>query len=261
MRLARYANVILWTATILVAVGFTAATRAPAFGHEGGAIVVAAALTVSILAAALMGVVASEGHAQRLRLAVTPVLLAAGAGAFLMIVEDGSARKVLAVATIALLAAYAAYARGTRHDQARFSHADFSHLAFVVHVATVFFWAAAAFGGRTYLPIPLFAAAAAFGLIVGIISDVTLAREQGGSGDRRTVVAAFAAVGAELFAALSFLPTGHLVNAMAVVILFAAGLHAARELLSPVTVRPPLRRHFAWSAALLLLVLCTAQWA
>jgi hypothetical protein len=76
-----------------------------------------------------------------------------------------------------------------------------------------------------------------------------------------TFALTMAVIMTEATVALSQLPTSNLVDAMMGVVVYATCLHAATAVLLPSSRPPALRRHFALSFAIVILVLSTARWA
>ncbi len=191
----------------------------------------------------------------------TPAVLVAGALGTFMTVDGIAAQLLVASTAIGFCVLFLAYWHGMGRGDARFRADDFAHLSFALHVVATFFVLASAFSLSDFLPLPLPALAAIAGLITLVTVAETMRRAGLPSSSIPSFAVVMAVVMAEVTVALSELPTSNLVDAMIGVVVYATCLHAATAILAP-TPRPAvLRRHFALSFAIVILVLFTARWA
>ncbi|HTM67977.1 MAG TPA: hypothetical protein VL426_01635 [Candidatus Binatia bacterium] len=253
-----------WAAPLLIGAAFFAAaeTARLAPGAAPAAVPALGAFASFAAAFAAFGL-ARMAHRPRIALltAATPGVLVAAAFACFLIIDSSAGRIALAATAVVLSAAYLAYLRGiVRHDE-RFRDEDFSHLSFAVHVISVFFAFAFAFAVPNYLQTPMPAITAAVSVVILLATAESIRRAGLGGRDAALLSAAFVAFGAQLYLALSFLPTTNLVNAAVGTVLYASGLHAAVTVLSGRSSRPAFRRQFALSFVMLAVVFATARWA
>ena len=253
-----------WSAPLLVGAAFLASFEVsrhlPSAAHAAVPALGAFAVAVSAVAGFGLARIGHRGRIAALTAATPAVLVAAAFGCFL-IVDTGPGRLTLAASAVVLSVAYLSYLRGIVRRDPRFRPEDFSHLSFAVHVIAVFFAFAFAFGVPGYLPVPVPAVAGALSLVI-LLSTAESLRRAGLSGrDAALVSSAFVALGAQLYFALSFLPTTNLVNAAVGTVLYATGLHASVSVLSGRSSEPAFRRQFAVSFLLLVVVFATARWA
>ncbi|HTK05100.1 MAG TPA: hypothetical protein VL500_05940 [Candidatus Eisenbacteria bacterium] len=253
-----------WAAPVLIGTAFAGVSLVAGLAPVAAHLAVPALIAFASLVAAFATYgLARIGHARRIAAltAATPAALVMGAFGCFLIVDTRVARIALAASAVILTAVYLAYVRGMVKRDERFRAEDFSHLSFAVHVTSVFFMLAFVFGAPGYLQVPM--PAAAFVVALGIlVATAESTRRAGLNGrDSAAITAAFAALGVQLYLALSFLPTTNLVNAAVGTVLYAAGLHAAVSALAGKVPAPAFRRQFALSFALVAIVFATARWA
>ncbi|MEY4744156.1 MAG: hypothetical protein RL272_101 [Candidatus Parcubacteria bacterium] len=253
-----------WAAPFLAAAAF-AATYASVHSVPAAApyaIPALGAFAAAIVAIAAYGI-ARIGQARRAAAltAATPAALTAAAFGFFLVADSGVGAAAIAGSSALLAAAYLGYLRGMVKGDGRFRAPDFSHLSFAVHVVTVFFTLAVAYGMPDYLQLPVSYAAVAVAAVMAIAAAESLRRA--GLAGRDVVVpsAAFAALGVQLFIGFSFLPTSDLVNAAAGTLLYASGLRVAVAMLDAKAPAPAYGRSFAFTLLLVVIVLSTARWA
>mgnify|MGYP001590697115 FL=1 len=253
-----------WAVPFLVGAAFVSALVLSRTAPEAARLVIPAIMLAATgaVAAATYGL-ARIGHDRRVALltSATPAVLVAGAFGCFLIVETSAGRLALAAATVMLAAVYLAYLRGMVRGDERFRVDDFSHFSFAVHVVSVFFVFAFAFGVTGYLRIPVPLAAFVVAVTILLATAETLRRAGLANGSAATISAMFVALGVQLYLALSFLPTSHLVNAAVGTVLYAAGLHAVVAALADRAPAPAFRRQFALSLLLVVIMLSTARWA
>lgn len=221
------------------------------------AVVLAAAVfSVSVLASRDAGTVL-----RRLRLAFTPSLLTLTAFGYYLLLETDAARYGLIALVVALLAVWLIQLRKALHPFIPLTLVEFSHLCYAMHVVSMFFAYAFAFGIGLYVSVSPIVLVPAVGLVGALIAAEAMSAGGGSTRERGAMIAAIGVLAAEFQASLGFLPTSYMVNAAVSLILFVLVLHVFKQVASGIVERRALRRHFALSSTLIVLVLMTAQWA
>ena len=216
-------------------------------------------VTVSIIGAAafLAARVARMSSRRAMHVALTPIIFTAGTLSVFMLVEHNVTRYVIAVIALGLLCAHFASVLAMRGEIARYGHEELGHLSFVLQVIASFFGFAFAFGVSAFTTLPQAVVAVATGISVMLFTRERLWSEGFSSEQTSAIAIAIGILGTEFFFALSFLPTTWAVNAAVALILLVSGLHATVRILKGTAL---LRRQFAFTFILILLVLGTARW-
>jgi hypothetical protein len=191
---------------------------------------------------------------RRARIAFTPAFFTAASLGYFMLIETKSARYALAAFTIGLLSVYFIQLRKALHPFIPLTLVEFAHLSYAMHAISMFFTFAFTFGITSYIHIWSPILALALGLLGGIVALETFK----GNG---VASAAIGLLAAELQASLAFLPTSYMVNAAVAIILFVLSLHVFKHVLTGLADNRTIKRQFAFSTLLVVLVLATARWA
>ncbi len=256
-------SAVAWVSAAIVVGSFVTLSLVPRLSASAAAAMVPWVCVLGPVSIALTTFFTNRDSAVSAALlsSITPAILLAGALGTFMTVEGDTARLLVAATTIGFSVLFLAYWHGMGRGDVRFSADDFAHLSFALHVVAMFFVLVSVFGLSDFLTLPLPAVAG----IAGAITLVTVAETMRRAGLPRQSIVAFSAtmalIMAEATVALSELPTGNLVDAMMGVVVYATCLHAATAILQPSPRPPALRRHFALSFAIVILVLSTARWA
>ncbi len=187
------------------------------------------------------------------------LLFASGAGLFLLL--EHPAQRVLIAAVVAiLLFFFAEQVFAYVHAPAVYRAYAIQHLSLGMNVLTLFFLGAFGFGVRMFLQTPLYVltpvvfAAAAYAMYQTLwVSKMEHRRAL-------TYGAAGGLVLAELFVALTYLPTGFAVNAVVLALAGYLFLGLSRAWFLEQAERPLVLRYVAACVLLSLAVLATAQW-
>lgn len=198
---------------------------------------------------------------RRVRIAFTPAFFTAASLGYFVLIETDAARYALAVFAVALLAVYFIQLRKALHPFIPLTLVEFAHLGYAMHVVSMFFAYAFAFGITLYVHLPALVLALSLGILGAIVAAETFRDGPATPRESAVMIAAIGLLAAELQAALSFLPTSHMVNAAVGIILFVLTLHVFKHVLAGSTDPKTIRRHFAFSSLLVVLVLFTARWA
>lgn len=197
---------------------------------------------------------------RRLRLALTPTLFTATAFGYYLLLESRMGRYGLIALVIAVLAVWFIQLRKALHPLIPVTLIEFAHLSYAMHVVAMFFVYAFAFGVNMYVYVPSPLLALGVGLIGTIVAFETLGGVRAARGEKAAIIAVIGVLAAEFQGAVIFLPTSHIVDAAVALILFVLALHVFRQVLCGVAEAKTIRRHFALSTLLVVLVLFTAQW-
>ena len=193
-----------------------------------------------------------------LHVAMIPTMFSLGAFGLFILVEHDLTRYAVAALSMGLLSAHFAYVIGMHEERSRYTVEELAHLSFALLVVTSFFFFALAFGISSFTALPEIVIAPATGVLIALFAWETLWEEELATRRSVPVALAFGVLGAELTAALSFLPTSWSVDAAVALILFVSALLAAVRILKGVQL---LRRQFMMTLSLTLLVLGTARWS
>ena len=221
--------------------------------------IAASALCLAVFAVSVLAARDAGTALRRLRLAFTPTLLTASAFGYYLLLETDLARYGLIAMVVALLAVWFVQLRKALHPFIPLTLVEFAHLCYAMHVVSMFFAYAFAFGIALYVSVSPLILVPAVGLIGAMIAAETMSAVAARR-ERWAMVAAIGILAAELQASLGFLPTSYVVNAAVALILFVLALHVFKQVTSGIAERRTLRRHFALSSTLIVLVLMTAQW-
>lgn len=201
------------------------------------------------------------GRAIAARYAIAPAFFAVSAAGFLLLVEGSAFRYALAAATASMLYAWFAYVDGMRGEPGRFTAEGFVHLVRALRVVASFFFLAFCFGITVFMQVPVWIPALAVLAATALVSWETLWHAKRSSREEVPLIAALALVASQLYVGLSFLPTSAAVNAAVATTFLAFALHFAERAFDGDGSAKWLRRQFAMSGLLVVLVLATARWA
>jgi hypothetical protein len=263
MRL-RLSRPLKFVGPALVTACLVAAVRLPPAFADHRLPALAALAAASVFFAGLSAYVASRGGFGRsiaARYAVTPAFFSLSASCFLLLVEGSLWRIALIAASSAALYVWFSYVDGMRTEPGRFTTDGFAHLVRVLRVTAAFFFLSFCFGITVFMQVPVWIPALAVLVATGIVAWETLWHAKRSSREEFPLIVAVALVSAQLYVALSFLPTSAMVNAAVATTLVAFALHFAERIFDGIGAGRGLRRHFAMTAALVVLVLATARWA
>jgi hypothetical protein len=194
----------------------------------------------------------------RRHLYLAPIVLLASAGWFLLFVPSSSARLWCAVGVGALVARHFLRLRAAKSD-GKLDATVIESLA-LSWIISVFFVAAGLFGIAGFAELPTPALAAGFGLAAGLITFGASRPFPLATPDRRVAALAFGAFGAQLYAAVSFFPTGALVGSAVLATFYAVGLFVLHRVSHAPTAPHHFRREFMLAFVLATVVLATGQW-
>ncbi len=250
-------------ASLLLGLGLVAAAKLPLFWLQSRFLVWGASAFVTCVLVGLIGVLAlrSGGRLRALRLAAPAILLSACTFLYLLIVESSVGRYSMTFLVMFLVALYLENLRRSESGPAGSNASQLVHLCFVLDAVSMFFLLAFIFGLAAFYSVSLPSAAVAVGAVAAFLTHETLWRAGFGSRGHAGLVIAAAAVGIEGYVALSLLPTSHLVNAAVGVILFSAGLHVIKEVMSGAGEFKYFRKELVGSLSLAVLLLTTARWS
>lgn len=248
---------ISYAAAPLVGACFYAATALPTRLPEQkltALVLIDAAATTAVFIIALLGARDAGTMLRRVRIAFTPAFFTAASLGYFVLVETRAARYALAAFTVGLLAVYFIQLRKALHPFIPLTLVEFAHLSYAMHVISMFFAFAFAFGITQYVHVwsPVLA------LTLGFLGALVAVETFSGGGASAAVIGLLAA---ELQASLAFLPTSYMVNAAVAIILFVLSLHVFKHVLAGLSDNKALKKHFALSSLLIVLVLVTARWA
>ncbi|KPJ85812.1 hypothetical protein AMJ57_01740 [Parcubacteria bacterium SG8_24] len=252
---------VIFSAPFLVGAGFYGAVAIPILfaAHRSVILTILSVAIASLVAVATYQAARHRSRADRISDAVTSAVFVLCAFGFLLLAQTGPVRFTLITGVMVALVLYFGLLDGLT---GRPRGGDLAQLSLLLCTAATFFVTAFAFGivRYVYVPMPLLAA-----LVAGVCFWTARETIRHVSGPETEVPpllsAAFAVLGAEAYAAFSFLPTSYLVNATASLILMVTLLYAVRHLLQCQEARPALlRRQAVFSLLLAIIVLGTARW-
>ncbi|MBI4437446.1 hypothetical protein HY631_00660 [Candidatus Uhrbacteria bacterium] len=190
----------------------------------------------------------------------TPMLFLLSSFGLFFLLESAPVKIGLAVAVTFLLFLFVEHVFSFIHLPMKYQPFTLEYLSQLLHVLSVFFLATLGFGLRLFLQAPLWLLSLAFFLVLAFILYGTLWAGKLDALRARPYALAAALLITELFAAISFLPTGFYTNAafLALGVYVLLGLSRADALhkLS----REVLRRYLLLFAVLGAAIALTSQW-
>ncbi len=263
MRL-RLSRPLKFAGPALVTGCLVAALRLPALSTETRVLALSGLVAAAALFAASCAYAAARGgygRAIAMRYAIAPAFFAASAAGFLLLIEGAAFRYALVVATAFMLYAWFAYVDGMRGAPARFTPEGFVHLVRALRAVASFFFLAFCFGITVFMQVPVWIPALAVLAATSLVTWETLWHAKRSSREELPLIVALALVASQLYVGLSFLPTSAVVNAAVATTFLAFALHYAERVFDEAGSVKWLRRQFAMSGLLVVLVLATARWA
>jgi len=258
-----FARWTAYTISVLIGAFFYAAQQAAWLFPERRALVFCAVAAIIAILALLAGIASGARVMTKdaLRFATAPSLFAVSAFGFFLLVESDAARLGVAASAAGLMLVYftqlekAMMNRGT-------AAADLLHLLHAFHAVTLFYGYAFAFGISSYVDVSTLTITVIAGIVSAAVAWYSLPMPVSGEVKvRRLLAVAFGVVGAELYVALSYLPTAPVVNATAAVILLTSALHVCRQVAAGMANVRMHRHELATASLLVAIVLLTARWA
>ena len=190
----------------------------------------------------------------------TPLLFLLSSFGLFFLLESTSSKIGLAVLVTLLLLLFVEHVFSFIHLPVKYQPFTLEYLSQVLHVLTVFFLATLGFGMRLFLQAPLWLLSLAFFLVLSFIMFGTLWAGKVDPVKARPYALAAAVLITELFAAISFLPTGFYTNAaflaLAVYVLLGLSRADALHKLS----QEVLRRYLTLFVILTAIIALTSQW-
>lgn len=253
----KFIGPVLVTACLVACVRLPAEIVAGRIPALAGLVAAAAALAALSAYAAARG---GYGRAISMRFAVAPAFFSASAACFLLLVEGSLMRYALIISSAGMLYAWFAYLDGMRSQPGRFAADGFVHLGRALRIVAAFFFLAFCFGITVFMQVPVWMPALAVCAGSALVTWETLWHAKRSSREELPLVAAIAVLSAQLYVGLSFLPTSSVVNAAVATTFLAFAIHYSERAFDA-SAGKGIRRQFAMSALLVVLVLATARWA
>lgn len=190
----------------------------------------------------------------------TPMLFLLSSFGLFFLLESSSMKIVLAMAVTFFLFLFVEHVFSFIHLPVNYQPFTLEYLSQLLHVLSVFFLATLGFGMRLFLQVPLWMLSLSFFLVLAFIMYGTLWAGKVDPLKARPYALATALLITELFAAISFFPTGFYTNAafLALCVYVLLGLSRADALhkLS----KEVLRRYLVLGAVLTAIIALTSQW-
>jgi hypothetical protein len=190
----------------------------------------------------------------------TPMLFLFSSFGLFFLLESFSVKIVLTISVLLLLLLFVEHVFSFIHLPVKYQPFTLEYLSQVLHVLSVFFLATIGFGLRLFLQAPLWLLSLAFFLVLAFIMYGTLWAGKVDSLKARPYAFATALLITELFAVLSFLPTGFYTNAaflaLGVYVLLGLSRADALHTLS----KEVLRRYLTLFIVLGATIALTSQW-
>ncbi|MBN1585458.1 hypothetical protein JW899_03770 [Candidatus Uhrbacteria bacterium] len=237
-------------------------------------------LTVALVAATfIFG--SGRPDAERVRLCLPPVFLAASAAAWLSLVESLSGKVAVILVTTLLVGSYRFQVSssgqvpdgereitesGPRMVSAGNSagilerHPGLSQAAFVTDIFSVFFLMSFLFGLGGFRDVSMLVSAVLTGGLWGLLAHENFWRIGFGDRDRRVMGAIFSLVGLEVGFGLSCLPISYLTRSVLGVLILSFGIHLTGQVVMGTVETRRFREAVAAVLSLMAILLLTANW-
>ncbi|TAK03239.1 hypothetical protein EPO34_04180 [Patescibacteria group bacterium] len=190
----------------------------------------------------------------------TPVTFLLSSFGFLLLLERPLERWALAAATSLLLFLFAELVFAYVHVPATYRAYSIEHLSLGLNVLTTFFLSSFAFGTGMLLQLPLWLSSAAFASSVAFIMFGTLWVSKVAVRPALAYALAGTALATELFAVISYLPTGYYVDAALISVFLYVFLGLTRARFLDKMTKTVVGRYSAVGSGLFLLLMGTARW-
>ena len=137
---------------------------------------------------------------------------------------------------------------------------DVLFMAYAIIVLAFFFLLVFLFEVVSFFSVPIFGLIFVAGAGAALLTNAAFWQAGVSMRRHKLLVSGFALLGAEFYAVMSLLPTGSLVNALTMVVVFVSGLRICQYILMGQGHHPAVRRQIMTTAIFLALILSTAQW-
>lgn len=189
-----------------------------------------------------------------------PFLLTASSFTFMLFLESQSETVALGLLTALLVFFFCEHLFTYVHLPAAYQTYAIEYLALMLNIVSVFVLASSAYAFRLFLHTPLYILLSGFFIVALFVFVSTLWVSK----IEKEQVRAFSVCGAviltELFAVMSFLPTGFLTNAAILTVFLYTFLGISRAHVAKKLSRRVLVRYLATTSVLIAVVFGTAQW-
>jgi hypothetical protein len=190
----------------------------------------------------------------------TPIMFLLAAFGFLLLLEDPTARFALVGLVSSLLFVFGELVFAYIHLPPSYQPYSIEHLSLPMNVLSVFFLASLAFGTNTLLQISLPLLCLAFAIAVMFVVYGTLWVSKVSVAQAVPYALAGTLLATQLFAVLSFLPTGFYTNATLLALYFYVFLGMTRAQSLEKLSRSVARRYVSFGVLLAIIILGTARW-
>ena len=146
------------------------------------------------------------------------------------------------------------------HLPTRYQAYTLEHLSLVLNILTIYFISVVGFGARMFLSIPLWFACVVFFLVAFFVIFDMLWVSKVEAKMAWPYAIAGTVLATEIFAAVSFLPTGFYVNAAILAVFFYLFLGLTRAHFLDALTHTLVRRYLAIASFLFVIIMGTAQW-
>lgn len=203
-----------------------------------------------------------QAHEPKLRrqLVSVPGFFVLASALFMIIADTSTARYGILALTPTLLLIYFYNVSKMVAPPSHAQVTDVLFMAYALIVLAFFFLLVFLFGVVSFFSVPIFGMIFIAGAGGAFLTNSAF--WQAGMSLRRhsLLVLGFALLGAEFYAVLSLLPTGALVNALTMVVIFVSGLRICQYILMGQGHDRAIRRQIMTTLIFLMLILSTAQW-
>lgn len=190
----------------------------------------------------------------------TPVLFLAAAFGFLLLLEHSAARFVLVGISSASVFIFAELIFSYIHLPVSYVPYSIEHASLPLNLLSIFFLAAFAFGTNTLIHASLPLLCVVFAVMTMYIVYGTLWVSKVSVEQALPYAVAGTVLATQLFAVLSFLPTGFYTNATLLALYFYVFLGMTRARSLQKLSRTVARRYVGFGVALMIFILTTARW-
>jgi hypothetical protein len=190
----------------------------------------------------------------------TPLMFLVSSFGFLLLLEVSWQRVLLACVTVVLVGVFAELVFAYVHAPAHYQAYTIEHLSLALYVLAMYFLSALFFGTRMLLELPLAGLCAFFALGVMFMVYGTLWVSKMAPRPAIAYALAGTVLATELFAVITYLPTGYYTDAALLALYLYLFLGLTRAQLAEKLSRPVVRRYAVTGAVLLVIIVGTAHW-